>query len=181
MLQTSKFIHVEATPVFYASHQIRFNSEQISTLLKRTNILDSLVNIQIENTPPLKNHELQCWKLVDTLSELSSRWHVRTIAVGMSFLAKTSCTPWLSDKSESGLDTRTQKIEKRLVAFVASTLHDPLRRGICAMRMQTLPKVVFIDFTYYDNVGRRMLVSQDEFGGLMQRSKIGRDDLGVKR
>lgn len=52
VLQTSKLIHVEATPVFYASPIL---IEQMYTLRQKTDILHSLVDIEIED-PNFSNH-----------------------------------------------------------------------------------------------------------------------------
>ena len=50
MLATNRLLRVEATPVFYATRAFRFNSEQISTLCRKADILDSFAHIEIEDT-----------------------------------------------------------------------------------------------------------------------------------
>ena len=144
MLQTSKLIHAEATPVFYASLFFRFNSEQIRTLRQKTDIINSLVNIEIEDFKTA----YESWDLLDTLSELSSGRHMRTITVGVSSLRNALRTPFHFE--ESGGDSTTRRKDEEIWDSDSSCLESAWkywqRYAKYRFSKKTPPKVVFKKF-----------------------------------
>lgn len=105
ILETSKLLRNEATPVFNAIRVFRFNLEQILSLRPlRTSILRYLTHIEIDepfvHTRMKKLPFIQTMSVMQIVVELSSFREMRTIKVGEDCIPKLSFFLAVKDRLE---------------------------------------------------------------------------------